>query len=159
MAPLALTLPLLIFLGLSLAQAEPIHIPLTHRSRVARAFSPTDEANRLRHKYGFGTAPARRAPQGRRATSSGVPIINQVILALNAPCLPLTIRRIEPRFELPWNNNSGDTVGLAFDPVIVRQSCCAPENPFFATSHFFRNSAGFPLWSLYNEATQYLPLC
>jgi len=84
MAPLALTLPFLIFLGLSLAQAEPIHIPLTRRSNVARAFSPTDEANKLRSKYGFGTVPVRRAPQGRRAASAGVPIINQVILALNA---------------------------------------------------------------------------
>jgi cathepsin D len=84
MAPLAFTLPFLLFFGFSLAQ-EPIHIPLTHRSRVARAFNPTQEAQRLRLKYGFAndTTALRRGPQGRRATSSGVAIINQVSLVVN----------------------------------------------------------------------------
>jgi cathepsin D len=84
MAPLAFILPLFLFFGLSLAQ-EPIHIPLTRRSRVARAFNPADEAQRLRQKYGFanGTAAVRRGPQGRRASSTGIPIINQVIPFVN----------------------------------------------------------------------------
>ena len=81
MTPLAFTLPFLLFFGLSLAQ-NPIHVPLTRRSRVARAFNPTDEAQRLRAKYYPGAAAVRRGPQGRRATSSGVSIINQVIISL-----------------------------------------------------------------------------
>ncbi|KIM45427.1 hypothetical protein M413DRAFT_24631 [Hebeloma cylindrosporum] len=78
MTPLAFSLPFLLFLGLSLAQ-EPIHIPLTRRSRVARTFNPTDEADRLRHRYGFAnaTTAVRRGPQGRRASSAGLSIINQ----------------------------------------------------------------------------------
>ena len=93
MTPLAFTLPFLLFFGLSLAQ-EPIHIPLTHRSRVARAFNPTQEAQRLRLKYGFAnsTAAVRRGPQGRRASSGGVAIINQVTLVVNTfivSCLQL----------------------------------------------------------------------
>jgi len=81
MTPLVFTLPFLLFFGLSLAQ-EPIHVPLTRRSRVARAFNPIEEAQRLREKYYPGTAAVRRGPQGRRATSSGVSIINQVIFSL-----------------------------------------------------------------------------
>jgi len=56
---------------------EPIHVPLTRRSRVA-VFNPTEEAYRLRLKYGYAnaTTPARRGPPGRRASSAAIPIIN-----------------------------------------------------------------------------------
>ena len=88
MAPLAFALPFLLFIGLSVAQ-EPIHVPLTRRSRVARVFNPAEEAYRLRLKYGYlnATPPVRRGAPGRRASSVGVPIINLVIFFFDAVIL------------------------------------------------------------------------
>ncbi|KAJ3505622.1 hypothetical protein NLJ89_g7319 [Agrocybe chaxingu] len=76
MAPLSLTLPFVLLPALALAQ-EPIHVPLSRRSRGAH-LDLNKEADKLRNRYGFangttGTIPRR---SGKRA-SADIPIVNQ----------------------------------------------------------------------------------
>ncbi|KAF8160631.1 aspartic peptidase domain-containing protein [Crassisporium funariophilum] len=81
MTPPSLTLTLLLLLLPTLAVADPIHVPLSRRSRVSNhTFDFQGEAHRLRVKYGFAApnetlAFPRRA--GKRANSIGIPVVNQ----------------------------------------------------------------------------------
>ncbi|KAF8971140.1 aspartic peptidase domain-containing protein [Flammula alnicola] len=69
MAPLALALSFLLLPSLSFA-ADPIHVPLTRRTGSTHKFNITEEALRLRVKYGFANATSllpRSTGIGRRA--------------------------------------------------------------------------------------------
>ncbi|KAF9482266.1 acid protease [Pholiota conissans] len=78
MAPLALALPFLFLPTLALGVADPIHVPLTRRG-AHKKLDVNKEANKLRTKYGFSTAPVtpRRTGIGRRASAAGIAITNQ----------------------------------------------------------------------------------
>lgn len=75
----------------SVVTADPIHIPVTRRSRAG----PRDinyyaaAADRLRAKYGFPTSNNKRnvlnSRLGSRASSAGISIVNQVRLDGEAP--------------------------------------------------------------------------
>lgn len=85
MAPLTLALPFL-FLPALVLSADPIHVPLTKRASHKK-LDLNKEALRLRTKYGFGEAAAtasRRATVGRRGSSAGIPVTNQVFTLLSA---------------------------------------------------------------------------
>jgi len=80
MAPRSLALTLLLLPTLAVV-ADPIHVPLSRRSRTSnRTLDLSGEAHRLRVKYGFAApndtlAFPRRA--GKRANSAGIPVVNQ----------------------------------------------------------------------------------
>ncbi|KAF9556706.1 acid protease [Agrocybe pediades] len=58
-----------------LADADPIHVPLSRRAK--KTFDPNAEAHKLRVKYGRISDKALEGRFGRRANSAGIPIANQ----------------------------------------------------------------------------------
>ena len=76
MAPAILALALLLFPAVILS--EPLHVSLTRR-RQTKLINWTDEANKLRLRYGYSiqvaTSQSRRS--NRRATA-GIPVLDQV---------------------------------------------------------------------------------
>lgn len=83
MAPLSSALPFLLLPVLTFAQ-DAIHVPIARRSRNADgSFDHDAEAQRMRHRYGYatdsslGTRTFPRRGAEKRASSAGIPIINQ----------------------------------------------------------------------------------
>jgi hypothetical protein len=79
MAPAVhLALALLFFPALILS--EPLHVPLTRR-RQTKLINWTDEANRLRIRYGYPTATSHSRRSNRRAVA-GIPVFDQVDIVI-----------------------------------------------------------------------------
>ena len=79
MAPgvhLTLTLALLFFPSLILS--ESLHVPLGHRRQTKLSGNWGDEANKIRRRYGYQTVPSQSRRSNRRASSVGIPILDQV---------------------------------------------------------------------------------
>ena len=78
MAPavrLALALALLFFPTVILS--EPLHLPLTRR-RQTKLINWTDEANKLRIRYGYPTATSPQSHRSSRHVVVGIPVLDQV---------------------------------------------------------------------------------
>ena len=76
MAP-AVHLALALLLFSTVILAEPLHIPLTRR-RQTRLINWTDEANKLRIKYGYPTASSSQSHRSNRRALAGIPVLDQV---------------------------------------------------------------------------------
>ena len=75
MAPAVhLALALLLFPAFILS--EPLHVPLARRQ--TRLINWTDEANKLRIRYGYPMAPSPLSHRSNRRAVAGVPVLDQV---------------------------------------------------------------------------------
>lgn len=80
MAP-ALHLALAFLLFPTLILSEPLHVSLTHRRQTRSIGNWADEANKLRKRYGYATAPSHRRRSSRRAAAD-IPILDQVDIVI-----------------------------------------------------------------------------
>lgn len=62
----------------SIAAAEPLHVPISRRSKNARSLDLKEEIFRLRQRYGRTNATSLGGKSTKRATAAGIPVINQV---------------------------------------------------------------------------------
>jgi hypothetical protein len=80
MAPAArLAFALLYFPTLILS--EPVHVTLTHRRHSKSIRTWTDEANKLRRRYGYPIATSQSRRSNRRAVV-GIPMLDQVDIVI-----------------------------------------------------------------------------
>ncbi|KAF5327777.1 hypothetical protein D9619_004889 [Psilocybe cf. subviscida] len=61
----------------SIAAAEPIHVPISRRSKNSRILDLKEETFRLRQRYGRTNATSLEGKSAKRATAAGIPVINQ----------------------------------------------------------------------------------
>jgi hypothetical protein len=77
MAPFPV-LALFVLAASSIAAAEPIHVPITRRSKNTRVLDLKEETFRLRQRYGRTNSTSLNGKSTKRATAAGIPVINQV---------------------------------------------------------------------------------
>jgi hypothetical protein len=100
MAP-AIHLALALLLFPTLILSEPLHVPLTRR-RQTKLTNWTDQANKIRYRYGYPLATSQSRRSNRRA-SAGIPVLDQVhIVIVFYFILNRLITRIGCRFFLHW---------------------------------------------------------
>jgi cathepsin D len=61
----------------TIAAAEPIHVPISRRSKNTRVLDLKEEVFRLKQRYGRTNATSLDAKSTKRATTAGIPVINQ----------------------------------------------------------------------------------